>query len=53
VGYHYMFLIFTQSGLSLHVSDFYPNFNEVVSVVPTFIWAVVICPNIYYICKSE
>jgi len=27
--------------------------NEVVSVVPNFIWAVVICPNIYNICKSE
>jgi len=27
----------------------YPNLNEVVSVVPNFIWAVVICPNIYNI----
>jgi len=31
----------------------YRNLNKVVSVGPILIWAVVICSNIYNICKSE
>ena len=31
----------------------YPNLNEVVSVDPILIWAIIICSNIYNICKSE
>jgi len=47
VSYHYyMFLI-------LKCFLLYLNLNEVVSVSPILIWAVVICSNIYNICKSE
>jgi len=46
VGYHYMFLILKRFLL-------YPNFNEVVLIVPNLIWAVVIRSNIYNIYKSE
>ena len=31
----------------------YPNLNEVVSIGPNLSWALVICPNVYNICKSE
>jgi len=35
--------------------EVYPNLNEVVSINPNLIWAVVIYPNAYNInmCKSE
>jgi len=46
VSYHHMFLI-------LKCFLLYPNLNEVVSVGPMLIWAVVICSDICSICKSE
>jgi len=44
--------------LPLHVPNYkifltHPNLNDVGSVGPMLIWAVVICSNIYNICKSE
>jgi len=48
VSYHYTFLIFKYMFLTPP-----KNCNEVVSVGPILILAVVICSNIYNICKSE
>jgi len=46
VSYHYIFQI-------LKCFWRYPNLNEVLSVGPILIWAVVICSYIYNICKSD
>jgi len=44
--------------LPLHVPNYkmfltHPNLNDVASIGPILIWAVVICSNIYNICKPE
>jgi len=46
VSFHYTFLI-------LKYFYLYPNLNEVVSIDPNLIWALVICPHIYDICRPK